>query len=499
MAAEWGVLEKYDRLFRAVLHLLADAGFVTMTDQWVAAPSQARWDRIETERTHLPEMRRAFAERYPDLQPYVTLLETCVAHLTQVIDGRVQATDVLFPKGDLGLVEGIYRGNRIMDFYNRLLAAGMAAMTEATLNRLPPGEKVWILEVGAGTGGSSAFVLEALRPWADRVVYYYTDLSLGFLQHAKERFVPDYPFVVPHLFDVEKDPAAQDLPRNRFHIAFATNALHATRDMRRTLKHISETLAPGAWMLVNELTRVQDFGTLTFGLLDGWWLYEDEALRLPDSPLLGLREWSSLFSASGFERVEAIGRPDEPAEEAVQHVVVARRSFEAITPAANAEESESSVPITTENDAAQPGKSVDHVTQEPRDGDLLGSLRAIVAEVLELPPTRIAPTTPYQDIGVDSIMAVKVVERIGAKLGIALESTDLFNYPNLRQLARHIMSRQPQPKPPTEPSSVATAPPASPSEATDANDLSDMLARLKSGDLKAGDLLARRGAKGFGS
>ncbi|CAM2069327.1 SDR family NAD(P)-dependent oxidoreductase [Sulfidibacter corallicola] len=499
MAAEWGVLEKYDRLFRAVLHLLADADFVTTTDQWITAPSQARWDQIETGRTRLPEMRRAFGERYPDLQPYVTLLETCVAHLPRVIDGRVQATDVLFPKGDLGLVEGIYRGNRIMDFYNRLLASGVAAMTEATLNRLPPGEKVWILEAGAGTGGSSAFVLEALRPWADRVVYYYTDLSLGFLQHAKERFVPDYPFMVPHLFDVEKDPVAQDLPRGRFHIAFATNALHATRDMRRTLSHIGEILAPGAWMLVNELTRVQDFGTLTFGLLDGWWLYEDEALRLPDSPLLGLREWSSLFAASGFERVEAFGRPDEPAEEAVQHVVVARRTFEAVTPAAGIDMHETVDAQTPRNEDTLPAEPAGNASPGTPNGDLLGSLRAIVAEVLELPPARIAPTTPYQDIGVDSIMAVKVVERIGTKLGIALESTDLFNYPNLRQLARHIGSRQPQPKPLTEPSSVATTPPASPLDATDTNGLGDVLARLKSGDLKAGDLLAQRGAKRLGS
>ncbi len=39
-------------------------------------------------------------------------------------------------------------------------------------------------------------------------------------------------------------------------------------------------------MIANELTSKTDFLTLTFGLTDGWWLFEDAERRMPGAPLL---------------------------------------------------------------------------------------------------------------------------------------------------------------------------------------------------------------------
>jgi hypothetical protein len=64
----------------------------------------------------------------------------------------------------------------------------------ARLADLPAGETLQILEVGAGTGGTTAFVLEALAPFADRIRYVFTDIGTFFLDAARPRFA-DYPFV----------------------------------------------------------------------------------------------------------------------------------------------------------------------------------------------------------------------------------------------------------------------------------------------------------------
>jgi hypothetical protein len=71
-----------------------------------------------------------------------------------------------------------------------------------------------------------------------------------------------------------------------YDIVFATNVLHATRDMANTLQHCKALLLHGGLLIANELTTKTDFLTLTFGLTDGWWLYDDEHRRIPGSPLL---------------------------------------------------------------------------------------------------------------------------------------------------------------------------------------------------------------------
>ena len=84
--------------------------------------------------------------------------------------------------------EGIYRGNAVSDHFNRCTAEGIRTCIEARLPFLPEGETLRILEVGAGTGGTSGFVLEAVEPYGDRISYDYTDISLGFIRKGKNYF-----------------------------------------------------------------------------------------------------------------------------------------------------------------------------------------------------------------------------------------------------------------------------------------------------------------------
>ncbi len=67
---------------------------------------------------------------------------------------------------------------------------------------------------------------------------------------------------------------------------FATNVLHATRDMDVTIQNCKALLRKGGLLIANELTMKTDFLTLTFGLTDGWWLHDDSEIRIPGSPML---------------------------------------------------------------------------------------------------------------------------------------------------------------------------------------------------------------------
>ena len=88
--------------------------------------------------------------------------------------------------------------------------------------------------------------------------------------------VPDYPFVLARLFDVERPPNEQGIVEGRYDFVIAGNVLHATRKISRVAGHARALLKPDGVLLINEISRKSLLGHLTFGLLDGWWLNEDE-------------------------------------------------------------------------------------------------------------------------------------------------------------------------------------------------------------------------------
>lgn len=82
-----------------------------------------------------------------------------------------------------------------------------------------------ILEIGAGTGGTTATVLPSLRSsYSERMFlsYTYTDISSGFFPGAKERF-KDFPGIEYRVLDISKDPIDQGFQPEKFDLIIACN------------------------------------------------------------------------------------------------------------------------------------------------------------------------------------------------------------------------------------------------------------------------------------
>ena len=101
-----------------------------------------------------------------------------------------------------------------------------------------------ILEIGAGTGGTTAALLPRLS--SDRVRYVFTDVSDPFLDRAKQKFA-SYPFMEFGRFDLEQGIAPQGYPPASFDMIVSANAVHATTDLRAALRRLRELLAPGGF------------------------------------------------------------------------------------------------------------------------------------------------------------------------------------------------------------------------------------------------------------
>ena len=126
-----------------------------------------------------------------------------------------------------------------------------------------------------------------------------------FLGAARQQF-SRYPFVRFDTLDVDKSPSAQGFKPGSYDVVVAPNALHATRDVSQSLDHVRELLVPGGMLVLLEETERQRPLDLIFGLTDGWWRFQDTALR-PAYPLLSAVTWQDLLRSRGFEQGTAIG------------------------------------------------------------------------------------------------------------------------------------------------------------------------------------------------
>src|SRR6266700_2995268 len=253
-----------------------------------------------------------------DLHAQIVLLEACLKGLPGILSGKQLATDVIFPRSSMHLVEGIYRGHAVADYFNEVLGDTLSAWGEHKLQS-DKEHKFRILEIGAGTGATTAKLLPLLQRFpVDE--YCYTDVSRVFLMHADEQYHPRLAALVTKIFDVSKPLTSQAIAANRYDVVVATNVLHATPNIRETLRNVKAALKNQGIILLNEISTWSLFTHLTFGLLEGWWLHEDTALRLPGSPGLAPEKWQEVLAEEGFE---SIFFPAEEAHKFGQQIIVA--------------------------------------------------------------------------------------------------------------------------------------------------------------------------------
>src|SRR5436305_10289885 len=235
-----------------------------------------------------------------DLKAQVVLVETMLHALPAILTGKRPATEIMFPNGSMQLVERVYQNNVIADYFNEALAQVLITYLRERLAQ-DKHARIRILEIGAGTGGTTGCVLRGLQPYQTAIAEYcYSDVSEVFLQHGQETYAARYPYLTYQLFNVEEPPTGQGIEPGSYDLVIAANVLHATSNIRRAVRNAKAALEKRGLLLLNEITSTSLFAHLTFGLLDGWWAYQDPELRIPDGPALTTESWQAVLSDEGF-------------------------------------------------------------------------------------------------------------------------------------------------------------------------------------------------------
>ncbi|KAI1333951.1 acyl transferase domain-containing protein [Xylariaceae sp. FL0016] len=138
--------------------------------------------------------------------------------------------------------------------------------------------QIRVLEIGAGTGSTTAIVLSAMRSRQGEHLYEdytITDVSAGFVNQTKERFA-SYPNLKYAVCDITKDPVQQGFEAAAYDLIIASNVLHATPNLVETLSRCRTLLKPDGQIFMQEFCGHTRYADLIMGLFDGWWAGIDD-------------------------------------------------------------------------------------------------------------------------------------------------------------------------------------------------------------------------------
>ncbi|MES2946432.1 MAG: SDR family NAD(P)-dependent oxidoreductase, partial [Pseudomonadota bacterium] len=229
-------------------------------------------------------------QKHPSSHIELALVGNVGRNLAAVLDGRMSPIDLLFPEGSMDQLQALYEKSAFALTLAEWMRSAFAAVAAGL-------KSPRVLEIGAGTGGTTAHLLPLLPPGGE---YLFSDVSRAFLERATERFGATPGFATA-LVDIEAVQGGQDIASGN-DVVIAVNVLHATRDLHATLSAVRSLLRPGGLLLLGEITGAPGWLDLVFGLLEGWWRFEDTSLRA-DTALLTPTQWRALLAETGFDDV----------------------------------------------------------------------------------------------------------------------------------------------------------------------------------------------------
>jgi len=162
-------------------------------------------------------------------------------------DGKLYVTvgESLMPilRGEIDPLELLFNGPLVQDFYSSAAFVAnykkMAAYIDLLAHKNPD---LQVLEIGAGTGGATASIIQKLSVHGDNEKgvprfskYIYTDISPGFFVEAKKRFSEHVDRIVYRTLDIEKDPLQQGFEAGNYDVVVAAGVSMTLLSHKSTL------------------------------------------------------------------------------------------------------------------------------------------------------------------------------------------------------------------------------------------------------------------------
>ncbi|RAL14312.1 type I polyketide synthase [Aspergillus homomorphus CBS 101889] len=200
----------------------------------------------------------------------------------------------------------LFKDNLLSDVYSEMLqtlpaTTALKKYINALAHKNP---RMNILEVGAGTGAMTELCIQALSSsdpeGSPRYAQWdYTDISSSFFPDAVSRFETEKQRMNFRVLDIEQDPEIQGFECGSYDLVVAFLVLHATVDLKTSLRNVRKLLKVGGKLLLFEITHPDPVrASFVFGLFEGWWRAGEPYRQ--DHPCVDVDDWEWLLKETGF-------------------------------------------------------------------------------------------------------------------------------------------------------------------------------------------------------
>ncbi|KAK2037271.1 beta-ketoacyl synthase domain-containing protein [Colletotrichum somersetense] len=292
-----GYLPRHKQLVN-LLHRFLEEENIILTDDGVSSRTNRE---IETKPGEL--IFHEIVGKHPHNAAIRHLLHAVGPHLADCLVGEMDALQILFGnRVNKKWLDEVYRDWPMLVTATQLLGNFLCrafTQIEPQTDTKDRGiGRFRVLEVGAGTGGTTRHIVNLLTNRGIPFEYHFTDISPTLVQKAKASFkgVSGMSFGV---MDVEKEPEDEFI--EAFHVIISTNCIHATRNISHSLANVRKMLRQDGAVALIEMTPTRPLYVfdVIVGLLEGWWLFEDGRKHA----LASTERWKQAFMDAGFRNV----------------------------------------------------------------------------------------------------------------------------------------------------------------------------------------------------
>ena len=282
-----GVLTQHQQLVRQLLRVLEEGRLIVESNNLFIRTEDAI-DEVSAD-----EIYNAVRTKWPEHSSVHHLIHAVGSRLAECLVGERDVLEIIFGETtNRGALQDFYESWPLFQVPTILLGRFLCQ----SFARYSGAGRFRILEVGAGTGGTTRPLLEALKANNIPFDYHFTDVSPSLVEAARGSF-EGVAGVTFGTLDIEKDPPEE--LEGAFHVVVAANCIHATRNVQQSLVNLRCMLREDGVLALVEITRNIFIFDLIFGLFTGWWLSTDGRAHA----LIDEHQWEQKMIDAGFRDV----------------------------------------------------------------------------------------------------------------------------------------------------------------------------------------------------
>ncbi|RWS23576.1 non-ribosomal peptide synthetase-like protein, partial [Leptotrombidium deliense] len=357
------------------------------------------------------------AELFPNYRDCFLFPLYCLQNFKKVLVNGLDPHSVLFPKGDTNFqAEFNQVGDPLGFIYYRKNLQTIANYIRliASTNR-----KIRILEVGSGVG---LVTLQLVPKFADllNIEYLFTDIGKAFLRSAESKFEKFLRFMKFQDFDVTK-PAEEQGILGKFDVIIALNVIHATKNLFHTTNNLSNMLNESGVLFIIENTKNNIYTAVTWGILDGWWLFEDFEVR--SEVLCSAENWEKTLRKLDFGTVYSLPINKEQREYVDRFMFVCcKQQYSSLD---NVEEHKRSQ-VRWDLFLNETDQKTEIVRMTYEEVEVtLKEIWKLLLDVNEVNEDAI-----FRDLGGDSLDTIQMIFKVREEIGVELELAHCYAYPS---------------------------------------------------------------------